>query len=210
MSPRIFGRSREQIVEPQLEIEEFDTHPAPIDPHEFILGQEARLLQSGAEWGKIAKTIKSFKEDYREDIYAGLVDVWNANTNGAPLPNDEHLADDTDKVAVKLSIYSALTARNGSVDGINIRTGSKTLQDAFLQIPDHTINYILRSKRFPTRRFLGRQSFLLGSMTNADDIGRSVLFDLTQSYAFQPTDVTQLADLYRDGASSADRAAADY
>lgn len=175
----------------------------PIDPHAFMADQERRLEASADAWRSIAQQSKEREEGYADHIRQGLIDVWEANSNGSPLPAASILDRDTEELATKLSVYCLLAARHFSADGIRWGIQNR-IQEHFLEIPNHTVNYIIRSHGFPTRRFLMRQVWMANEMAEADNTAGAVLDDLTSTYRERPDDIAALAGLYEDGADEAD------
>lgn len=201
MMRRWFTGREESAQEVMAVPEQVDAQP--VDPHAFIAEQEPSLVASADAWRSIAQKSKEREEGYIQHIRQGLIDVWNANSNGAPLPDDRILDRDTEKLATDLSVYCLMAARYFSTSatewGIH-----KRIQSHFLEIPNHTVNYIIRKEGFPTRRFMMRQLWLAQEMEKADIIAGEVLGGLTHTYQNHPDDLEELAGLYENGADEAD------
>lgn len=173
-----------------------------IDPYEFVTSQEERLADTSDTWREIARAAREREEGYIGAVRQGLVDVWLASRS-TPLPDDRILERETEKLASNLSVYSLMVTRNISIDGVSMGL-KRQVESLFLEIPDHTVNYIIRSKGFPTGRFLARQVWLVQKMEQADIVGDQVLHDLVNTYAQRPDDISELAELYDGGAAEAD------
>ena len=172
----------------------------PIDPHAFILEQESRLHASARAWGEIASGAQGKESEYRPHIRDGLTDVWLAN-KAAPLNNDV-LDRETDKLARELTMYCLLSTRH--ISGFGSSIAVKDIESHFLTIPDHTVNYIIRKREFPTKSFLVRQIWRVSKMRKADKLASNVLQNLVLTYQHQPDELMALAGLYNEGAAEVD------
>jgi|GEM_PF-1961561 len=196
----MFNRRRSQPEVPRV-LEQQLPELQPIDPHAFILDQEHRLSASARAWGEIANGAQEREDEYRPHILDGLVDVWQANY-AEPLPSDEAMNREADKLARELTMYCLLSTRH--ISGFGGSFPLKDIKSYFLAIPDHTMNYIIRKKGFPTRTFLARQSWRISKMYKADEYASGVLHNLVQTYRQQPDELMAFADLYNDGAAELD------
>ncbi|HET6924708.1 MAG TPA: hypothetical protein VFH39_02680, partial [Candidatus Saccharimonadales bacterium] len=207
-----FLRRRGAEVVPPIEVESAPESTEPVDPHAFIGEHEDELYKSAVNWGEIARNVRDFRSEYHDEIKAGLIDVWEANRQD-PLPPDENLERETDRFGSTLSVYSFVAARYTSTIVYDpARSHAKAFKDVigmtrdlFMHIPDHTYNYVLRSKRFPTHRFMMRQQALASAMFEADLHSNSILEGLVHAYEERPNDLRGLSELYADGAAENDR-----